>query len=343
MADRPHTLTLVLGGGNALGSYQAGVYQALHEAGRLPDWVVGASAGAINGALIAGNAPEHRVARLREFWQPASSGTADFWPSPIETMRRTGAALLTLGAGRPGVFGPVGPLGSWWQPDAGAAAPALFDTKPLAATLARLADFDRLNAGPDGGTPRYTAGAVDLQSSDDVYFDTAHQPVTPEHVRASASLMPSFPPVEIDGRAYVDGGLSANLPLDPVLGEPPAEPALCIAVDLLPMVQRRPRTLGEAVGRAQDLLFAAQSRRTIERWRGAWAHDPRFASSSMTLVRLAYADGEAAEVAGKAMDFSPASVRHRWDAGFRDATDVLDRLADGIIRVGQPGLTVIGH
>ena len=335
-APPPMPLVLVLGGGNALGSYQAGVYQALHEAGREPDWIVGTSAGAINGALIAGTIAAQRVARLREFWQPAGSGgDASFWPTPMETLRRTAAALGTLAGGRPGLFGPVGPLGSWWDPDPAAAAPALFDTKPLATTLARLADFALLN----GDGPRYTAGAVDLLAGDDVWFDTADQIVTAEHVRASAALLPTFPPVEIDGRAYVDGGLSANLPLDPVLGAPPAGPTLCIAVDLLPVASRRPRTLGEAAARAQDLVFAAQSRRSIERWQAAYAHDPALRSASVTLVRLAYDDQEP-EVAGKAMDFSPESVRHRWDAGYRDATGLVARLDDGSVAVGAAGLTL---
>lgn len=329
-------LVLVLGGGNALGGYQAGVYEALHEAGHEPTWVVGASAGAINGALIAGNPPEHRVARLTEFWQPAASeSVTSWWPSPAETLRRTGAVMLTMGAGRPGVFGPVGPLGSWWDPDAAAAIPALFDSKPLAATLARLADFARINAG----AIRYTAGAVDLETGKDAVFDTADRLLTPDHVRASAALIPTFPAVEINGRAYADGGLSANLPLDPVLGSPPSGPVLCIAVDLLPLTQRRPRTLGEAAGRSQDLIFAAQSRRTIERWRMAYALDERLQRASVTLARLAYADQDV-EVAGKAMDFSPESVRHRWQAGRRDAEALLARLATGEVEVGRAGLTI---
>ena len=333
----PFHLVLVLGGGNALGSYQAGVYQALHEAGHEPAWIAGASAGAINGALIAGNPPERCLARLTEFWQPAAGESpAWWWPSPAETMRRTAAVMLTLGAGRPGVFGPVGPLGSWWDPDAAAAAPALFDSKPLAATLARMADWERINQG----APRYTVTAVDLETGDDVTFDTAEMRVTPDHARASAALMPAFPAVEIDGRAYVDGGLSANLPLDPVLRDPPDGPVLCIAVDPLPLTGRRPQTLGEAIGRAQDLTFAAQSRRSIERWRMAYALDPRLRAASVALARLAYGPQDV-EVAGKGMDFSPESVRHRWDVGYRDASALLGRLDAGDVVVGGEGLTVV--
>src|ERR1700743_63252 len=67
--DRCGRIALVLQGGGALGAYQAGVYQALHEAGVEPDWVSGVSIGAINSAIIAGNPPEKRLERLRTFWE----------------------------------------------------------------------------------------------------------------------------------------------------------------------------------------------------------------------------------------------------------------------------------
>ena len=336
MTDAPFKLVLVLGGGNALGGYQGGVYQALHERGLEPEWVVGTSSGAINGALIAGNAPGDRIARLREYWQPATGPVDEAWAMfPDETTRRSAAVMATLGVGRPGIFGPVGPLGSWWDPDPAAAAPSLFDAKQLSATLARFVDFERLNTG----FPHYTATAVDLETGGDVVFDTLLERVTAEHIRASAALLPTFAPVEIGGRAYADGGLSANLPLDPVLGAPPAQPTLCVAVDLMPVAEGRPRSLGESVARAQDLIFAAQSRRTIERCRAVYALDPRANSVSLALVRLAYSDQDR-EVAGKAMDFSPESVRYRWDCGYRDASTMFDRIADGTIRIGAEGLTV---
>jgi NTE family protein len=339
MAKLPYNIALVLGGGNALGSYQAGVYQALHEHDHEPDWIVGASAGAINGALIAGSAPGDRLARLQDFWQPATSGATitPWWLQPSETLRRSTASMLTMSFGRPGVFGPVGPLGSWWNPDPRAAAPSLFDSKPLAATLSRLIDFPRLNSG----APRYTASAVDLVSGQDVLFDTGAMAITADHVRASAALLPVFPPVEIDGRSYVDGGFSANLPLDPVLGAPATGPTLCIAADLLPLAERHPRTLTEAANRAQDLVFAAQSRRTIERWRSLYAADPQLAHASVTLALLSYSDQDP-EVAGKGMDFSPESVRYRWNAGYRDALAMLDGVARGEIHTGRDGLSIFG-
>ena len=66
-------IALLLQGGGALGSYQAGVYQALAEANLHPDWVAGISIGAVNAAIIAGNPPEKRVERLRDFWEAVST------------------------------------------------------------------------------------------------------------------------------------------------------------------------------------------------------------------------------------------------------------------------------
>ena len=147
-------------------------------------------------------------------------------------------------------------------------------------------------------------------------------------------------PLALWNAVFVDGGVSANLPLDAALGEPSTEPTLCIAVDLFPLAAPRPQSIGEAVGRAQDLTFALQSRRSIDHWRSVYAHDPRFAGASMTLVRLAYVD-QAPEVAGKAMDFSTISTQHRWAAGYRDASKMLQELDWDALQCAQ-GLTVAG-
>jgi NTE family protein len=324
-------VALVLAGGNALGAYQAGVYQALHEGGVQPDWVVGASIGAINGAIIAGSTPERRLPNLTELWRPADREPAwpMWWDAIPDVWRRTGEALGVMLAGRPGVFAPLGTS----LTGAGGAAPAIYDTEPLRATLSRLVDFDRLNSGP----VRYAATAVDLQSGEDVVFDTVQRRVSAEHIRASAALPPTFPPVPIGDRVFVDAGVSANLPLDPVLSAPGEGSLLCIGVDLLPEAAAPPRTLGDMIGRAQDLIFACQSRRTLQRWREAYAADA--GGRSVTVVRLAYAD-QAREVAGKGMDFSPASVRLRWDTGLRDGRALIERLVRGDIPIGLAGLTV---
>ena len=332
------SFALVLGGGNALGAYQAGVYQALDEAGLRPDWIAGTSVGAINGAVLAGSAEDARVDCLRDLWQPSAISDGRDWPRSGETLRRTAAVTATMIGGRPGLFAPVGPLGSWWRTDPLAAAPGLFDQAAMTDTLARLVDTERLNSG----TPRYTACAVDLTTGEDCFFDTAERRVDVAHIRASAALMPTFPPVEIEGRLLVDGGLSANVPLDAVLRSPGDRPRLCIAADLMPLTGGRPQGLGEAAGRAQDLMFAVQTRRAIDHWRHVYAHDPAYAGRSVTLARLAYRDQDR-EVAGKAMDFSPETIRQRWDAGRRDAAALLHRIAGGTLPIGALGLTVVGN
>ncbi len=328
-AAREFDVALVLSGGNALGAFEAGVYEALHAHALQPDWVIGASIGAINGALIAGSAPDRRIETLRTFWRPAPSGAPPLpWLGALETSRRTNAVGWSATLGRPGIFGPLMSSLTPWTYNQ----PSIFETSQLVTTLETLVDFDRLNTG----ACRYTATAVDLETGDDVVFDSAAMQIGPDHIRGSAALPVAFPPVEIDGRWLVDGGLSANLPLDPVLSEPPPRPTLCIAVDLLPLHGPRPTTLGEAASRMQDLIFAAQSRRTIERWQAAHAGRQDFA---LSLVRLAYTD-QADEVAGKALDFSGPTIEQRWSAGRRAGMLAVERVKAGTLSIGVPGFNI---
>lgn len=330
--DREFAIVLVLSGGNALGAFQAGVYEALHEHGLQPDWVVGASIGAINGALIVGTPPEARIETLRSFWQPHMTSPMDLaqsWlSSTMETGRRSASAIWTAAAGRSGIFGPVLSALTSWSGDR----PSVFGTDQLARTLEQAIDFDRLN----GGDCRFTATAVDLESGEDVVFDSLQQRITPDHIRASAALPVLFPPVVIGGRWLVDGGLSANLPLDPVLSDPPKRPTLCIAVDLLPLCGPLPTTLGEAAGRMQDLIFAAQSRRSIARWQSAY--DGR-ENRCVSMVRVSYAD-QGDEVAAKALDFSGPTIEQRWTAGRAAGLRVVAKLDAGLPLIGAKGLTI---
>jgi NTE family protein len=332
MNGRDYQFALVLAGGAALAAYQCGVYEALHGAGMLPDWISGASAGAVNGALIAGNAPDVRVARLRSYWRPGLTKAAS--DGPIDEWRRTTAVTTALMAGRVDLFGPRNPVVPAW-PFGNPEPPSLFDTTPLGAALERLVDWQRLNAG----APRFAAGAVDVETGEDVVFDTARQPVSAQHLRASGALLPAFSPVEVDGRLLGDAGISANLPLDAVLEDATGR-LLVIAVDLLPLMAPRPRTLANVASRLQDLNFAMQSRRAIEAWRRLFAERARGPDAgsvpAVTLIHLIYAD-QRREVVGKAFDFSPATIRDRWDTGARDGATVLAMLADGRIPIAETG------
>ena len=329
-------VALVLGGGNALGAYQAGAYEALHRRGLRIDHIAGASAGSVNGAMIAGNAPENRLERLGALWRPAAAAEfpASFWmPSSGDTTRRSLATTWALTTGRTGMFRPRGT--AIWQAMIGDPLPGVYDTSELQTTLETSIDYGRLN----DGAVRFTVTAVDLEHGTDIAFDTRTAPVEATHMRASSALPPAFQPVEIDGRLYVDAGISANLPLDPVLSDLPAGRTLCLAIDLLPAAAPRPRSLGEMAERTQDLIFAAQSRRSLARWKAALDRD---AEHAVTLVHLQYAD-QASEVAGKAFDFSAETAHLRWAAGDRDMSAVLAAIDAGDIAPRAPGLTIVPH
>jgi NTE family protein len=335
-----YRVVLVLSGGNALGAYQGGVYQALLEHDVTIDWLIGASTGAINGAIICGNPAEVGLKRLREYWRPAQAGLTERPGGYVEDARRTLSAQMTISLGQPQVFVPRRLFGPWWEPFGNGEPGSLYDTSPLEATLGRLVDFDRLN----GGGTRFSVTAVDLAEGQDIVFDTSSGEVRPEHIRASSALLPAFPPVEVDGTLLADGGVSANLPLDVVLSDPPSATTLCIAIDLLPLRAPIPKTLGNTAERMQDLLLAMQTRRTIDGWQRYYDLAVRSSASggsipAITLIHLAYA-AQDPEVCGKAFDFSAASVGYRWDQGHADMTAVLECLRDGDFNLGAAGLDV---
>ena len=197
--ERPpfERIALILQGGGALGSYQAGVYQALAEANLHPDWVAGISIGAVNSALIAGNPPERRVDRLREFWETVSMsavrgalsrGFGD--PRRIYSQRRQSGALIGHPARRRArLFSNRVFRLPFFYPNGSPEALSYYDVAPLKATLERLVDFDLINAG----AMRFSVGAVNVRTGNFVYFDSTTYQIGPEHVMASGSLPPGLP------------------------------------------------------------------------------------------------------------------------------------------------------
>ena len=249
---------LVLQGGGALGAYQAGVFESLCEAYREPTWVAGISIGAINAALIAGNPPGQRLARLRAFWERITTGPA--WPvADPQTNGRNlfneASATRALLCGAPGFFSPRIPAPSF-QPRGTPGAISWYDTAPLRATLESLIDFDRLN---DGGV-RLSVGAVNVRTGNFEYFDTEQTRLDVRHVMASGALPPGFPPVEIDGEFYWDGGLVSNTPLQHVLDQPGRRHRVVFQVDLFPAVGALPETLFEVDEREKDIRFSSRTR-----------------------------------------------------------------------------------
>jgi NTE family protein len=249
---------LVLQGGGALGSYQGGVYEALAEADMVPAWVAGISIGAINAALIAGNPPERRVERLREFWRQASDGPQLDFGLPFTPLRAAQSQINAVGAlvfGVNGMFEPRFPPPGL-QPPGSVAALSYYDTAPLKRTLERLVDFDRINAGET----RLSVGAVHIRTGNFVYFDSAKTTITAAHIMASGALPPGLPPVEIDGEYYWDGGLVSNTPLDYVLEEERQADLLVFQVDLFPARGDMPHNLIEVAEREMDIRYSSRTR-----------------------------------------------------------------------------------
>jgi len=315
-ANASSEIWLCLSGGNALGAYHEGAYRVLHAAGIRPKRVAGTSVGAIVGALIAGNRPEDRLARLDEFWQLAASDVAianfaHFWDGS-----KIASSLGTLLHGRPGLFQPS--LGLWWRRLSGLPSPSLFERSGMRKTLTRLVDFDYLN----GGDVRLVVNATDVSTGEEQVYDTSQMEVTMDHLMASSAFPVLFPSEPLGERHMVDGGLVANLPILPLFREPPAGPVRCLAFDLVQANGPVPNTLDEAGHRMQDLLLSNQSKRSMELLKHRSSGWP----VPISLLHIAY-KGER-EVGGKMLEFSAASMKVRADAGKSDAEIAMQWLGE---------------
>ncbi len=250
---------LVLQGGGALGAYQAGVFQGMAEHGFAPDWVAGVSIGAINAALIAGNPPERRLERLREFWNRVSSGLPLILPAQLDLVRLASARLsatAVVAFGVPGFFVPRVPP-PFLAPEGTPEALSVYDNSPLRDTLDELVDFSFLNR--KSGV-RLSLGAVNVETGNSVYFDTQNMTVTAQHVMASGSLPPGFPPTIVEGSHYWDGGIVSNSPLWYVLDDSTRLSALIVQVDLFSARGRLPVNLDQVLERAKDIQYSSKTR-----------------------------------------------------------------------------------
>ncbi|OAN63821.1 patatin-like phospholipase family protein [Sphingomonas sp. TDK1] len=253
----PDTVALVLQGGGALGSFQAGVIEELATAGIDVDWVAGISIGAVNAALFAGNPPEKRLGAIRAFWAQVTSALPEFLlpmnDQAREISHEWAAGAVMLG-GVPGFFRPR-PIPPAFAVPGTPGALSFYDTSPLRETLDRLIDWDLLNEGP----VRLSVGAVNLHSGNFRYFDTRDERIDARHIMASGALPPGLPPVEIDGCWYWDGGLVSNTPLTHVLDRQEAE-MLVFQVDLFPAENELPRTIMDVMGREKEIRFSSRTR-----------------------------------------------------------------------------------
>jgi NTE family protein len=334
---------LVLQGGGALGSYQAGVFEALASSDYLPDWVAGISIGAINAAVIAGNAAEHRVQRLRTFWEEITA-TTRLWPSapdgPLAAWQQRASALTALMFGQPGFFTPRAPH-DWFSSDQ---CVSYYRTSALKGTLERLVDFDRINHAKD---MRFSVGAVNVRTGHFAYFDSEMITIRPEHVMASGALPPGFPPVEIDGEQYWDGGLFSNTPLQYMVDYYPRRSRVVFQVDVFPRHGRRlPSNLDEVNEREKDIRYSSRTMFTTDMLREK--HDVRHAINElhkllpsdlantaeakrlydhgcvteMDIVQLIYRPIEP-QGAIKDFEFSRSTMEARWQQGLSDARRTL--------------------
>lgn len=261
----PDQVALVLQGGGALGSFQAGVYEVLGEMEIEVDWVAGISIGAVNAALIAGNPPERRIARLRRFWDKVSGGMPNFSLPENHGVREAAhlsAAATVAAFGVPGFFRP-----HWIPPglamDGSASAVSFYDSGPLIETLDELVDWDMLNHGP----VRLSVGAVDVENGNFIYFDNQDPQwrgrIDARHVMASGALPPGLPPVEIDGRYYWDGGMVSNTPLAHVLGNHKGD-ILVFQCDLFPAEGPFPKQMTDVYSRAKDIQYSSRTRQVTD-------------------------------------------------------------------------------
>jgi len=362
MAKREQTV-LVLQGGGALGAYQAGVYEGIAETGLDPNWIAGVSIGAINAALIAGNPPQKRLERLREFWDRVSSGVSLVAPAQVDPVR---VALNRLSAataatfGVPGFFVPRVPP-AFLAPDGTPEALSVYDTSPLEQTLEELVDFKLLNSET---RVRLSVGAVDLHTGNSVYFDNQAQKVKPEHVMASGSLPPGFPPVVIDGAHYWDGGIVSNSPLWYVLDDSPQISALIVQVDLFSARGELPVNLDQVLERAKDIQYSSKTRfnttrvKELEEFRHVLGrlmrklpakfrddpdykrlqplcqHRPQITIAHLINRRFAHS------TSSKDYEFSRTTVRQLWDAGLEDVRRTCSHQAWQNAREVETGIRV---
>jgi NTE family protein len=337
-------IALLLQGGGALGAYQGGVYEALAEANIHPDWIAGISIGAINAAIIAGNPPNSRVDRLREFWTQV---TLDAPFTDLMNSDHTRNFLNQVNASFAAVFGANGffsarPLAPWLQAGGTLAATSIYDTGALKTTLERLVDFDRINAG----MTRFSAGAVNVRTGNLVYFDSTTHTIRPEHILASGALPPGFPAVEIDGEHYWDGGLVSNTPLQYVIECGARQDTLVFQVDLWSARGQIPRNMADVVTRQKEIQYSSRTRASTDQFKSLHRlqrdlaallsrlpEDLReqedvkllrtVASNNVhSLVHLIY---RARDYEGHSKDyeFSRLSMQDHWRAGYHDALRTL--------------------
>jgi NTE family protein len=342
-AAGPGQIVLVLQGGGALGAYQGGVYEALHEAGIKPDWIIGTSIGAINASLIAGNKAQERLPKLQEFWRRVRRKPTLGLPFPWPELHEPISSWITLINGVPGLFrpNPLALLGAHFP--LGTEQAGFYSTSPLETTLSELVDFSLLN----NCSTRLTVGAANVRTSAMHYFDTREMPLTMRHVMASAALPPAFPPVCIDDEYYWDGGILSNSPTEAIFEDYPRRDSLVFGVNVWNPMGPEPKTMSDVLHRHKDIQYSSRIASQIVSQQKV--HRLRHVISDLVgrMPEQVRNTPEVRDLAGygcvtrmhvvtllaprldneghtKDIDFSPSGIRMRWDAGYVHTARVLE-------------------
>jgi NTE family protein len=340
----PGQVVLVLQGGGALGAYQVGVYEALHDAGIEPDWVIGTSIGAINAALIAGNPREQRIERLNAFWRNVEQPNSHIGPFDWLGMGNLVANMTTVMRGIPAFFEPNLAALRGSKAAVGVESAAYYSTEPLRRTLAELVDFAAMHKSPT----RLTVGAVNACSGAMRYFDSRSETLCVEHVMASGALPPAFPAVRIEGQPYWDGGIYSNTPIEAVLDDRPRRDSLIFAVNVWHQTGPEPESIWQVMGRQKDIQYASRADSHIARQMQIHRlrHVIRELSAQLPARKkadpkvkelLSWGCGTTMHVAHllaprlegedhtKDIDFTPAGVKARREAGYADTRSMVER------------------
>ena len=360
--DNCGRIALVLQGGGALGAYQAGVYQCLHEAGLEPEWVSGVSIGAVNAALIAGNAPERRLAALSEFWDRVTDRT--IWPFTPDgdiyrQTRNTVSALTTALFGQPGLFNPH-KINPWFMAPGAKDATSFYDNTQMKQTLEELVDFRRLN----DGDVHFSVGAVNIMTGNFIFFDNRKEEIRIEHVLASGALPPAFPMVKIGTDYFWDGGIVSNTPLQHLLAQDDDINSLVFQIDLFSARGELPRTMSDVLGRQKDIQYSSRTRQVtdsfarLQRWkRRAYealvkvpdadltpeqrAMREKLASlPQATILQLIYQQ-KSYEGNARDYEFSADSMQEHWNNGHEDTLATLKR--KDWLEMPPPDIGVVTH
>jgi NTE family protein len=352
----------VLQGGGALGAYQAGVYQALHEAEIEPNWVAGVSIGAINCAIIAGNARRFRLQRLRTFWERITERRVwSYTPDGdiFRQARNATSSWLTMTQGQPGFFTPRQP-NPWFSLTGAKTATSYYDSAPLRETLNELVDFDLINER----IMRFSVGATNVLTGNFIYFDNHDEEIGPEHVMASGALPPALPMIKIGTDHFWDGGIVSNTPLQHLLDQEDRQNMLIFQVDLFSARGELSRDIQDVMARHKDIAYSSRTRyttdlyRRLHKWktrllhalekvpkellsdeeRGVYNH--LSAMPQITILQLIYQQ-KAYEGHAKDYEFSGTSMREHWQSGYEDTKRTLKN--HQWLRMPEDGTGIVVH